>query len=72
MSFKTATIEAIQKLIADGSDEIIEKILRSFLGGFERQNGDVIELYLDEEFIEFCNNEFGLELHSTIEKIMKN
>jgi len=73
MSFKTASIKATEELIErkETKDEVIDLVLLSFIGGFSKQNSDVIELYLDVKYIKFCKKELDLDLHFAMEKLMK-
>lgn len=73
MSFKSASIKATKELIErkNTKDEVINFILPSFIGGFDGQNGDVISLYLDNDYIKLCKKELDFDLHSAMEKLMK-
>jgi hypothetical protein len=72
MSFMSATIVAIEELIARKHPEIRELIFVNIMSGFEKQDLDVIKLYQDESFIKFCKDRLDMDLHKYVESILKD
>ena len=72
LKFKNESIAQLREYFIENQDDIRERVFVSFQKGFEREDRDRINLYLDEEFIKICKDELDMDLHGFTEKILKD